>query len=120
MDPNIALQFFLTLAKICGTVLAIFMAIIVFALKDEDLARLLLQKEPGGYAPLLTLLLGCTTLITLMLGALFEIVQTNWGELYDVSSLMTYLAGFSIALVFVFFTFVMLLWEKRDFLKKHL
>jgi len=43
MDPQVAIQSILTLAKISGTVLAIHMAIIIFALRDKLLAQVIAE-----------------------------------------------------------------------------
>jgi len=117
MDPHIALQLLLTLAKISGTILAIFMAIIIFALRDENLAQHILQGKPLGYIPLFTLLTGCICLALQIIYTLFEVFHINLEESYNDSEMVHALVFFSISIALVLQNFVMLLWVKRDFLK---
>ena len=117
MDPQIALQLILTLAKISGTILAMFMAVIIFALRDEDLARLILLKETRGYAPLLTLLSGCFALGSQIIISILETFHINLGESYDDLRMVFILGLFSLSIVLVLGIFVTLLLEKRGFLK---
>ncbi len=117
MDPQITVQLLLTVAKISGTILAIFMAIIIFALRDEDLARLLLQGEPFGFLPLITLVAGCLTLILQIAVSLFTVFRINLGESYDDLNMAIVLIMFSLSLTLVVSTFVVLLLEKRNLLK---
>ena len=85
MDPQIALQLFLTIAKISGTMLAIFLAIVIFALRDKDVARLFLTKKQYHYAPLIAVF-ACAFLFGLMImSSLFNALDVNLEVPFDES-----------------------------------
>jgi hypothetical protein len=44
MNPEIAFQIVSDIAKISGTAMSLFIAVIIFALRDNDLAKELLRK----------------------------------------------------------------------------
>lgn len=118
MDPQIAVQVLLTIAKISGTMLAIFMAVIIFSLRDESLARLILLRKPRGGAPLFTLLTTCFLFGLEIIGSLFLASQVNLGESYGDAEMLGSLVAFSVSIALMFAVFGMLLLEKRDFLKE--
>jgi len=43
MDLQVAIQILLTLAKITGTMLAVYMAVLIFALSDKNISQLILR-----------------------------------------------------------------------------
>lgn len=117
MDPQTALQLLLTLAKISGTILAILMAIIVFAIRDEDLARMILLGKPHSYWPLIALSISCFLFALGIVVPLLVIFKLNFGEPVSDSSIIGLLIPFIGSLVSLFLFFGALLSEKRDFLK---
>ena len=48
MDPQVAVALLATIAQISGTVLAIYIAVVIFILQDETLARLILKDGKLG------------------------------------------------------------------------
>lgn len=117
MDPETAVQLLLALAKISGTILAILMAIIVFSIRDEDLARLILLGKPHGYWPLVTLSISCLLFALEIVFPLSAVFYLNLGEPVSDSKVLGLFIPFVASFVALFVFFGALLSEKRDFLK---
>ena len=116
MNPEIALQIFSDIAKIAGTALAIYFAMIIFALRDKDLVNVIVKNAWARLAIILAPFL----FIVVIVISLLTMSQIDTAVPYDFGRLLEFILLFAFSLIIELVVFFVLMWEKYSACKPFL
>lgn len=109
MDPQIALQLYVTIAKISATILALYMAMIIFALRDEILSQLILRHR----LPYFTVLLTCCVLSLATIVSVLELLVLDLEVPYEDSRASSGFLLLCSSVFLMLYSFWVLISEKK-------
>ena len=114
MNPEIAVQIFSDIAKISGTAMSLFIAVVIFALRDSDLARNILRNKWERFTLIIVVLYS----LAMIIGSLYQMVQIDLTQPYPVDRITEAILFFGGFLFSMFVVFTSLVWEKYNALKE--
>lgn len=116
MDPQIALQFLGTLIQTSGTILAIYIAILIYTLQDKTLSSLLLKDKSF----LGTIGLSCGLWVLIIALSLADLFSLNLKEPYSDFMAFNKASVFVFALLFMVADFIRLIWKRKKLLQEEM
>ena len=114
MDPQIASQLLGTLVQVSGTILAVYVAVILYILQEKSLAQLLL-KPKYFYVSFGASCAGFSTIILFSLG---YFLLLKFEQPFSDSAAFYLVLGFAISLLLLFVNCGIVIWLRRKVLRK--
>jgi hypothetical protein len=109
MNPEIAVQIFSDIAKISGTILSIFIAVIIFAVTDKDLMNIILKDKAAKVTvTLATIFWSLEVILSLVVMSRIDTAQP-----FDPYGLWGFILFFAIEIFLTLYVFFLLLHAKQ-------